>query len=155
MEPRVVALLSFVCITVLTALAVLGAALGFFPNANEQLVTWGLPAVLGEIVVTVVLYLRSSDGHRIKINVAFEGIDPNEVELTADNCRYEIRDLTGRQIRHGSVAPDFGPGGWQIELPVDVMTDQTVSLTFELSDGQTWNVRPFRPYIHTKTGINN
>jgi hypothetical protein len=49
MEPRILVLIAFVVITVLTALAVLAAAVGWFPAADPKLIAWGIPTVLGEI----------------------------------------------------------------------------------------------------------
>ena len=65
MNPRVASLYSFLAITVLTALAVLAAAVGWLPSAQPDLVKWGLPVVLAEIVATVVAYVRTgSDASR-------------------------------------------------------------------------------------------
>ena len=68
MNTRTITLLAFLAITVLTAVAVLAAAVGWLPNAKPQLVSWGIPAVLGEIVVTVILYVKSPPAQTIKVN---------------------------------------------------------------------------------------
>jgi hypothetical protein len=66
LEPRVVVLYVFVFITLLTAIAVIGAAIGLFPGAVPKLVSWGLPILGGEIIMTVALILRQEWGQRIE-----------------------------------------------------------------------------------------
>ena len=151
MSPRVWVLVAFLLITVLTALAVLGAALGFFPEANERLVTWGMPVVLGEIVATVVIFFRTQWTTQIKINLTFEDAEPNDIRLDSSNCRYEIREGEGRIVRSGNLTPNFGVGGWQIELPPDLRPDQVVYLQLQALTGETWEVRPFLPFVHTRS----
>jgi hypothetical protein len=151
MSPRVWVLVAFLLITVLTALAVLGASLGFFPEANERLVTWGMPVVLGEIVATVVIFFRTQWSTQIKINLAFENAETNDIRLDSSNCRYEIYEGEGRKVRSGNLTPNFGVGGWQIELPADLRPDQVVYLQLQALTGETWEVRPFLPFVHTRS----
>lgn len=81
MNPRTAALFAFLGITILTAVAVLVAAVGWLPNADPKLVSWGIPAVLGEIVATVILYAKSPPAHTIRINLASEGDALAELDL--------------------------------------------------------------------------
>jgi hypothetical protein len=150
MGPRIWVLVAFLIITVLTALAVLGAAVGYFPEANERLVTWGMPVVLGEIVATVVIFFRTQWTSQIKINLIFENAEPNDVRLDSSNCRYDIYE-DGRKVRSGNLTPNFGVGGWQIELPADLRPEQVVYLELQALTGETWEVRPFLPFVHTRS----
>jgi hypothetical protein len=150
MEPRMIVLIAFVSITVLTALAVLGAAVGWLPQADPKLISWGIPTVLGEIVATMVMFFKAQWGSRIVVNLTFDGLDPADIDLDTPNCSYTIVDSSGRELSHGSVAPNFGHGGWQIKLPVTVSPDQSVSLTLKTQTGERWQVRPFLPLVHTQ-----
>jgi len=125
MEPRIIVLLSFVFITVLTALAVLAAAVGWLPQASEKLTSWGIPAVLCEIVLTVVMYFRTQWGQQIRINVKFGDLDPADVTLDSKHCTYLIKDAGGKEIQRGQLGPTFGLGGWQVQLPNGVSGDQS------------------------------
>jgi hypothetical protein len=144
MNPRTIALLAFVGITVLTAVAVLGAAVGWLPNADPRLVSWGIPAVLGEIAATVVIYLRTP-AHTIRVNLKA----PPEVELV-NSGTYTIFDNSGKQRKSGTVMPIFGPGGYQITLPEALGPTESVTLSFQEREGDTWEVRPFLPYVQTQ-----
>jgi hypothetical protein len=151
MEPRFIVLLAFVSITVLTALAVLGAAIGFFPDASESLITWGIPVVLGEIVVSVVLYFRTQWVQRIKINLDFEDAEPDSFDPSA--CTYAILDSAGKEIENDTIAPILGYGGWQVQLPKDVRPEHSVSLSLKARNGEEWTIRPFRPDVLTQKPI--
>jgi hypothetical protein len=151
MEPRVIVLLAFVFITVLTALAVLGAAIGLFPSASESLITWGIPVVLGEIVVSVVLFFRTQWVQRIKVNLDFDGAEPDSFDPLA--CTYAIMDSTGKEIEKDAIAPILGHGGWQVQLPKDVRPEHSVSLSLKTQNGEEWAIRPFRPDVQTQKPI--
>lgn len=152
MEPRVVVLLAFVLTTVLTALAVLGAAIGLFPAASDKLVTWGIPAVLGEIVASIVLFFRTQwTPQAIKINLDFEGADP--INFDGPNCTYTILDQRGKEVERDSVGLNLGPGGWQVQLPEQIRPDHSVSVTLTAENAEVWAIRPFRPDVHTQKPI--
>jgi hypothetical protein len=153
MEPRILVLFSFVIITFLTALAVLAAAIGLLPQASDKLVSWGIPAVLGEIVLTVIMYFRAGLKQQIRINVSFDGQEPADVNLDDATCTYKIKDLDGKQIKKGSLGATFGHGGWQVQLPTYVSTDQSVALSFQFKSGDIWEVRTFKPLLLTQKAV--
>lgn len=153
MEPRVIVLLVFMAITMLTALAVLAAALGLFPNANSQLISWGIPTVLGEIIVTVIIFFRSQWSSQIVINLTFEEIDPFAIDFDSAKCSYTVIDSSGRIINEGCIAPIMGHGGWQIKLPVSVSAQHCIALTLVSQNGDKWQIRPFLPLVHTQNAV--
>ena len=108
MQPRILVLIAFVIITVLSALAVLAAAVGWLPNADEKLVSWGIPAVLGEIVATMVMFFKGQWESQMIKNITFDEVDPADIDLDGPNCRYTIVDSSGRELNSGNVAPSFG-----------------------------------------------
>jgi hypothetical protein len=152
MGQRTIVLVAFVVITVLTALAVLGAALGLFPGANEKLITWGIPAVLGEIVASIVLFFKAQMvPHEIKINLDFDGQEP--VNFDGPNCEYFVFDHRGKEVERDSVGLNHGPGGWQVQLGQPVLPDHSVSVSLTTDNGDKWAIRPFRPDVHTQKPI--
>ena len=153
MEPRILVLFSFVFVTVLTALAVLAAAVGWLPQASDKLVSWGIPAVIGQIVGTVIMYFRAELKQKIRINVAFDGQEPADVNLDDAICLYKIKDVDGKAIKEGSLGPTFGQGGWQVQLPTYVSSDQSVALSFQTKAGDVWVVRTFKPLLLTQKAI--
>ncbi len=151
MNPRAIALLAFLAITVLTAIAVLAAAVGWLPNADPKLVSWGIPAVLGEIVATIVVYVKSPT-HTIRVNLEFHGATPTGVDLT-DSGTYSVLDNSGKQRTSGKVVPILGPGGYQVTLPAALEPTDSIVLSFTEREGQAWGVRPFLPYVHTQSAV--
>ena len=152
MNTRTITLLAFLAITVLTAVAVLAAAVGWLPKANPQLVSWGIPAVLGEIVVTVILYVKSPPAQAIKVNLAFQGVPASKVDLS-DSGTYTILDMSGKERLSGTVVPILGPGGYQVTLPVALHPTDSVAMSFTEREGQSWAVRPFLPHVHTQAAV--
>jgi hypothetical protein len=148
MNPRTVALFAFIVITVLTALAVLGAAVGWLPQADPKLVSWGIPAVLGEIVATVVIYLKSPTSV-IKVNLAFEGFDSDEIDLK-NSGTFSVLDVSGKEVTRGNLVPILGPGGYQVTLPPALDPASSIQLSFTEQAGRVWTVRPFLPYVQTQ-----
>lgn len=153
MEPRVIVLFAFIAVTLLTALAVLGAALGFFPMASEQLISWGIPAVLGEIAVTVVMFFQTQWSSQVVVNLNFDGVDPFDIDFDNPKCSYTVIDSSGREVNSGCVVPVLGHGGWQIKLPVSVNADNSISLTLVSHKGEKWQIRPFLPLVHTQNAV--
>jgi hypothetical protein len=133
-EPRVIVLFAFVFITLLTAIAVLAAAIGWLPNANAQLVSWGLPTVIGEIILTVVMYFKSQWSNQITINLAFEGSDAFNVDFATTSCTYTVIDSSGKEVKTGNIVPILGHGGWQIQLPVAASSENSISLSLGNTD---------------------
>jgi hypothetical protein len=151
MNPRTIALLVFLGITVLTAVAVLAAAVGWLPDADERLVSWGIPAVLGEIVATVIIYLKTPT-HTIRVNLQFDGLAPAGVDLIDDGS-FAVLDNSGKQRMKGTVLPILGPGGYQVTLPAAVEPTDTIMLTFRERNGGEWGVRPFLPFVQTREAV--
>jgi len=152
MGQRIIVLSAFVLITVLTALAVLGAAIGLFPGANEKLITWGIPTVLGEIVASVVLFFKTQwIPQEIKINLEFDGNDP--INFNGPKCTYAILDHRGKEVGNDSVGLNHGPGGWQVQLAQPTLPDHSVSVSLTTENGEIWAIRPFRPDVHTQKPI--
>lgn len=152
MNPRHLALLAFLAITVATAIAVLIAAIGWLPHADPKLVAWGIPAVLGEIVATVILYVKAPPSHTIRINLAFEAEEAAGIDLDT-SATYMVLDNSGREKIRGTVVPILGPGGYQVTLPSAVDAEDSVSLSFQEREGAVWDVRPFLPYVQTQPAI--
>jgi hypothetical protein len=149
--PRSWVLAVFLLITFLSAVAVLAAAIGWLPHVTPQLVSWGIPAVLGEIVVTVIVFFRGQWAQKLRINIAFEGANASDVILDVSNCSYEVHDTAGELVQKGKVGPSLGPGGWQIELSASVQENHFVILSLHSQDGRDWQVRPFLPFVHKQT----
>jgi hypothetical protein len=148
MNQRTIALLAFLAITVLTALAVLAAAVGWLPHAEPKLVSWGIPSVLGEIVATVVIYLKSPI-EVIRVNLAFEGAPATGVDLSHSGT-YRVLDNSGKELKAGTLVPILGPGGYQVTLPPALDPASCISLSFTERQGAQWSVRPFLPYVQTQ-----
>ena len=151
MNPRTIALLTFLAITLLTALAVLAAAVGWLPRADPKLISWGIPAVLGEIVATVVVYLKSP-AHTIRVNLEFKGATPTGIDLS-DAGKYSVLDNSGKERTNGRVVPILGPGGYQVTLPAALEPTDSIVLSFTERGGHEWGVRPFLPYVHTQFAV--
>jgi hypothetical protein len=152
MHLRTTALLVFVVITLLTALAVLGAAVGWLPDADDRLLKWGIPAVLGEIVGTTVLYVRAPMTRALLVNLDFSRATKKAVNL-AGTGTYIIRDSSGKTKRKGTVVPIHVDGGWKVQLPGSMAANDSVTLTFTTLEGDRWEVWPFLPYVLTKEAI--
>ena len=153
MEARTIVLVAFVFVTVLTAVAVLAAAVGWLPGHAPQLITWGFPAVLGEIIGTVVIFFKGQWAQSININIRFEGHEESDVEIEGSGCTYAVYSSGGQEVRRGTAGHSFGPGGWQVRLPGSVQADQSISLTLRSVNGDTWTVRPFLPLVQSQTAI--
>lgn len=153
MEPRVIVLIAFISITVLTALAVLAASVGWLPDANEQLVTWGLPTIVGEIVATMIMFFKGQWDNQVVVNLGFGNTDSFSLDFDAANCTYSVFDSSGTQISSGNIAPVMGHGGWQITLPVNVNQDHSISLSLVTQAGEKWAIRPFLPFVHTQNAV--
>ncbi|MBI4471176.1 MAG: hypothetical protein HY646_00815 [Acidobacteria bacterium] len=150
MEPRTWVLAVFLLITLLSALAVLAAAVGWLPGAAPELIKWGIPAVLGEIVATVLVFFKGQWAQSLRINIVFQGTEASDLILDGKNCRYTVFDLAGDTVREGKLGPTLGHGGWQIELPFAVQSQHSVSLTLRSHDNRNWHVRPFLPLVQTQ-----
>lgn len=146
-NPRTIALFVFLGVTVLTALAVLAAAVGWLPNANARLVSWGIPAVLGEIVATIVVYVKSP-AQMIRVNLMF----PTQPDL-GPNASYLVLDSAGKERKKGTVVPILGPGGYQVTVPAAVEPTDSIALSFSEQSGDVWDVRPFLPYVQTQPAV--
>lgn len=155
MEPRIIVLIAFVVITILTALAVLASAIGWFPDASPKLVTWGIPGVLGEIVLTMIMFFKGqwSNKKLVTINLSFDGIDSFDIDFDISKCTYTVIESSGHEVNTGNIAPILGHGGWQIKLPTNVDPDNSVSLSLVTVAGEKWKIRPFLPLVHTQNVI--
>ena len=151
MNPRAIALLAFLGITVLTAVAVLAAAVGWLPSADPKLVSWGIPTVLGEIVATVVIYLKSPV-ETIRVNLEFQGIPAASVDLSHSGS-FTVLDNSGKQLKTGTLVPILGPGGYQVTLPSALDPSSSIALSFTEREGAQWSVRPFLPYVQTQGAV--
>lgn len=151
MNPRTTALMAFLGVTVLTALAVLAAAVGWLPGADPKLVSWGIPTVLGEIVATVVIYLKTPT-HSVRVNLMFPEAPLMEVDL-GHSGTYLVYDKSGKEKKSGSVVPVLGPGGYQVTLPLVLDPMDSVTLAFTEREGGQWGVRPFLPYVQSQSVV--
>jgi hypothetical protein len=160
MAPRVWVLTVFLLLMLLTGVAVLGAAVGWLRHAAPQLVTWGLPSFLGEILASVIVVFKLQwtqketvsrpRANKLRVNIAFDGFDTADVVLDGANCSYEVYDET-EVVQKGKVAPSLGPGGWQIVLPANLPESHSVKLLLRSQDGRSWQVRPFLAFVHKQT----
>lgn len=153
MEPRVIVLFVFVAVTLLTALAVLAAAVGWFPDADPKLVSWGIPAVLGEIVATMVMFFKGQWSGQVTVNLVFDGVDSFDIDFETSACTYSVIDSSGKEVSNGNIAPILGHGGWQIVLPINVNPDNSISLSLNTQAGEKWLIRPFLPLVHTHSAV--
>jgi len=153
MEPRILVLIAFVVITILTALAVLASAVGWFPDADPKLVAWGIPTVLGEIVATMIMFFKGQWSSQVTINLGFGDIDSFDIDFDNPKCTYTVIDSSGREVNTGNIAPILGHGGWQIKLPINVNPDNSISLSLVTQAGEKWQIRPFLPLVHTQLAV--
>ncbi len=153
MEPRILVLIAFVVITVLTALAVLAAAVGWFPAADPKLIAWGIPTVLGEIAATMIMFFKGQWSSQVTINLIFENIDSFDIDFDNPGCTYTVIDSSGREVSRGNIVPILGHGGWQIKLPINVNPDNSISLSLATQSGEKWQIRPFLPLVHTQNAV--
>lgn len=151
MNPRTIALLAFLAITVLTAVAVIAAAVGWLPDADPKLISWGIPTVLGEIIATVVVYVKSPT-QTIRVNLEFQAALPTGVDLL-DSGSYSILDNSGKQRKSGTVVPILGPGGYQVTLPAALDPTDSIALSFTERGGDAWEVRPFLPHVQSQAAV--
>lgn len=153
MEIKHIVLYAFLGITTLTAVAVLVAALKLFGVNAPELVTWGMPAVLGGVASSVFVVFRGEWGSKVDVNMAFNDADFLDLDFEPSKCRYKVHDWSGKEIDEGNVHPILGQGGWAVKIPVVVTSDQSLSLELVSSNGDQWVVRPFLPLVHTKQAI--
>ena len=151
MHPRTITLFAFLAIFVLTAMAVLAAAVGWLPGADPKLVTWGIPALLGEIAAAVLVYFKSPT--EIRVNLIFPENDATDVDLSNSGA-FVVLDNSGRERQRGSIVPILGPGGYQVTLPASLDPKDSIALSFTERDSkEEWGVRPFLPYVQARTVV--
>ena len=90
MEAKNIVLYALVVVTILTALAVLIAALGWVSNPDPKLVSWGIPTVLGEIVAAVLIFFKGEWGSQVSVNLAFDDTDYLDLEFVSSDCHYKV-----------------------------------------------------------------
>lgn len=155
LETRVVVLLSFVSITVITSLAVIAAAIGWLPGARDDFIRWGMTVVLTEIVGTVILFIRQDWGNRLKLNIDFKNnLDPTDISIVS--CEYKITDrLNPTKTKKGRLEPIRASysGYWQVDLPSITNTSYSISLTFKDRNGDNWEIESFIPNVITKKAV--
>jgi hypothetical protein len=137
----------------LSALAVLAAAVGWLPNADPTLISWGIPTVLGEIIATMVMFFKSQWSGQITVNLVFDGVDSFDIDFETSSCTYSVIDSRGKEVSTGTIAPILGHGGWQIVLPINVNPDNSISLSLVTQAGERWLIRPFLPMVHTQSAV--
>jgi hypothetical protein len=148
---RSVVLTVFLALFAFTVVCVIGANVGWFGQAaiTSALATWGLAAVIGELVAGTVYMAKSYyPQNRMKISLDFMPLDSGAVDLDADNCKFEIRE-DGNFVSSGKVAVAFTKGGWECALPANLTPDQVVTLKLCERQGKKWEVKSFYPYYQT------
>ena len=152
MKERIILLTAFLAVTVLTAVVVLFANIGFFGEAvrTSDFSKWGIGAVLAEVVgATIAVFKFSFIPIQIKVNLDFPDSVP-DVNLDLDKCEYEIRE-GGNVSSSGKLAIAEGEaGGWQCTLPPTVTSNQIVKLNLVEMNGKKWETNPFYPYVKTQ-----
>jgi hypothetical protein len=151
MKERMMFLIAFLGITILTAVIVLSANIGLFGEAvrTSDFSKWGIGAVLAEIVgATVIAFKWSFTTTVVKVNLRFENESSSGVDLDFDKCMFTIRE-SGNIVSTGKLDLVFGlgEGGWQCTLPSTVTSNQSVQLDFVERNGQVWWVKPFAPFL--------
>ena len=155
MDVKNVALLGFLFVTMVTAFAVIASAVGVLPNVDPQFVKWGIPTVLGGIVGTVVLFLRVQLTHAFRFFIEFEGANVGDVILDVSKCTYTLNDASGALVKNGNIGPTTLGHQWQVEFPISIQPDQSLTLTLPTEAGDTWTVRAFKPSMQTRPAYLN
>jgi len=141
----------FMAITLITALVVLLANIGFFGETirESEFAKWGVGVVLAGIISAVVAvfkfeFLKEKSEKKMIVNVKFPTED---VDLNVDKCILEIRDKKGNKKSRKNPNLTFSSqsGYWSFQL---AEVDDTDSVSLELVDDKEkiWKVRPFVPY---------
>jgi len=149
MRERMIFLIAFLGITILTAVIVLFANIGFFGEdvRTSDFSKWGIGAVLAEVVgATVIAFKGSFAPTVVKVNLEFENEPSSGVDIDVDKCTFTIRE-SGNIVSTGKLDLVFGFGGWQCTLPSTVTSNQSVQLDFIERNGHTWWVKPFVPNL--------
>ena len=152
MKERIMLLLAFLAVTVLTAIVVLFANIGIFGEAvrTSDFAKWGLGVVIAEIVGATITALKwTLHPYDIEVNLDFSPENPIDVDLDVDKCTYEIREA-GKIIEAGRMDLAFAHGGWQSTLPSTVKPKHIVRLNLTERSGKKWEVRPFYPLAITQ-----
>ena len=157
MKERIVFLIAFLAVTVLTAVVVLLANIGIFGDSvrTSDFSKWGIGAVLAEIVgATIVAFKWTVNPGNIQVNLDFSPKVPIDVDLDVDNCTYEIRE-EGKITATGKIDLSFAQGGWQCTLPAVATLNSFRIIRLNLTErsGQKWEVKPFYPLSITQKAI--
>ncbi|KPV65061.1 MAG: hypothetical protein AOA65_0564 [Candidatus Bathyarchaeota archaeon BA1] len=155
MKERMILLIAFLAITVVTAVVVLLANIGVFGEAvrTSDFSKWGVGVVLAEIVgATIAVFKWSLLPVDIKVNLDFSPKSSIDVDLDVDNCTYDIRE-GGRIIATGKMDLAFAQGGWQCALPSTVRLNHIIRLNLIERNGQKWEVKPFYPLAITQKAV--
>jgi hypothetical protein len=155
---RTLIFIAFLVLTILTALAALGANLGFFgePVRNSNFASWSMAAVLGEIVAATVVLFRVAVVPRgpIDLTLSFKDKDGFEVDLNEDQCTYLLVTEAGpRPEKRLFVYTDKQHGWWQCRLPPDATEHDLVEFRLIERNGARWRVPRFRPVLQDRMAI--
>lgn len=122
------------------------AALGFFPDASPAFREWSVAVLCADVGAAAIAVFKTqfaSKEARLYVNVAFEGLKPSDVDLSA--CEFTVFDGDIAIKKKGKAAVVKGPGGWQIHFSWPAEASDTAHLTLEEHSGRKWRIPNFSP----------
>ena len=150
-------IVSFMGITILTAVIVLLSNIGVFGETvrtSDFSSKWGVGVVLTEIVGTTIAVVKwSLLPFDVKVYLDFPHKPSIPPDLDIDNCTCEIREA-GEIMETCKIGLAIAEGGgWQCSLPSAVKPNHIIKLNLIEKNGQKWEVGPFHPFVSSQTAI--
>jgi hypothetical protein len=168
MKERTLFLRTFIAITALTSIVVLGANVGAFGDklVDSNFSRWGLGVVLAEIIGATVLAFKSLFAlPDLSVDLTFE--KPKSplpspdmfklIPLDLENCTYIIKEMADEVERgkmsltsHEIIGEINGKKEaiklWRCKLPKSLKPDQNIEFQLKDKNGIEWEITPFVPF---------
>jgi hypothetical protein len=168
MKERTLFLVTFLAITALTSIVVLGANIGKFGEdlKDSRFSQWGLGVVLAEIIGATTLAYRSLYAlPDLNVDLTFE--KPKSplplpdtydlIPLDLENCTYTIKEMADKVgsgkmslTSHEIIGEINGKKEvmkiWRCKLPKSLKPDQNIEFQLKDKKGVEWEITPFVPF---------
>ncbi len=152
-KEKMLFLFAFVAITVLTAVIVLLANIGFFGSEVRQsdFAKWGIGAVLGEIVIATITAFKWEVVSPINMPIILDIKKTSSlygVNLEHAECSYEINDTNGERVAGGEkikITKDRQSGYWKffVPLPSNMKNEYVTTITLKDDKGKPYEMNDY------------
>lgn len=138
----------FVMITALTAVIVLLANIGFFPNVSSDFAKWGNRSILVEIVAVTIAAFKWEFFSTKNMLIVFDFKSPRIPEAKLIECSYQITDVKGEHVDGGKkikITRGSKPGTWMcfIPLPSNIKYENLTTMTLKDDKGNEYPVTDY------------